>query len=248
MRGVSIVPAVFAACIVANFLLSPCCASPPTGEEAKAKHQFTPHGQLVDEMKDGEAFIHNMHKEADLLQDYTLVFETKTFKKHETVVEGGKLYFKKPKLMRLEETGEFNKGSVAVIGKDGKARAHSGGVTSFLTVTMSPDDKMLNAANGDRMEDSDFVSLATSLKDHLKRGNQSRVTEKPIQVEGFLEPVFVLEVFHPSDPKLVTKRIYVDPKTHLPIRWDDYDYKDPCLSIWKNVKTNVGLSDDLFKL
>ncbi len=30
------------------------------------------------------------------------------------------------------------------------------------------------------------------------------------------------------------------------MRWDDYDYKDPCLSTWKDVKTNIGLSDDLF--
>lgn len=238
--------------LVASSLLAvsvaPSIALPATSEEVKAKRNFTPHGQLVEEMKDGEAFIHNMHKEANQLNDYTLTFEMRTFKKHETVVEGGKLYFKKPKLMRLEETGEFQKGAVAVIGKDGKARAHPGGISKFVTLTLSPDNKMLNAANGDRLEDCDFVSLALMLKGHLERGAQSRVSAKPVTASGLTEPVHVLEVFRPNNPKDVIKRVYVDPKSHLPVRWDDYDYKDPCLSTWKDVKTNVGLADDLFKL
>jgi outer membrane lipoprotein-sorting protein len=223
-------------------------AAAPLGQEELYRQHFNPDVQMVDRPVDGESFITKMIEEAERLQDYSLVFETKTFKKSSTVVERGNLYFKKPKLMRLEETGEFNKGAVAVIGKDGKARAHSGGLTQFVTVTVSPDNKMLDAANGDRMEDSDFLSLARQLKERLKQGQVSRVNKEPDTIGGISESTFVLEVFHPNNPKLVLKRIYVDPKTKLPIRWDDYDYKYPCLSTWKNVKTNTGLSDDLFKL
>ena len=216
--------------------------------EELAKHNFNSQGPILESMKDGSAFIEKMEKEIAKLDDYSLVFETRTFKKDKTVVERGKLFFKKPKQMRIEEIGEYNKGSVAVIGKDGKARAHGGGLTSFLTVTTKPDDHMLDAANGDKMEDSDFASLARILQERLKSGQLCRVSEKPVQIEGVGELAYVLEIYHPNNPKAVLKRIYVHPETNLPLRWDDYDYKDPCLSIWKNVKANTGLADDLFKL
>jgi|GEM_PF-942886 len=38
--------------------------------------------------------------------------------------------------MRLEEIGDYKNGSVAVLGKDGKVRAHAGGMIKFVTVTM----------------------------------------------------------------------------------------------------------------
>lgn len=226
----------------------PVIAGPPESEAVLQRENFNPKGQLVEEMKEGSAFINEMCKAAEALNDYSLIFETKTFKKGSSVTEKGSLYFKKPKLMRIEELGEFNKGSVAVIGKDGKARAHGGGLASLVTLTMKPDDHMLDAANGDRMEDSDFISLTNILRERLKQGSAARVSDKPIVVSGLTEPTFVLEVFRPEDPKTVQKRVYVHPKTNLPVRWDDYDYKDPCLSTWKDVKTNIGLSDDLFKL
>lgn len=226
----------------------PAISAPVESADAKLKENFNPNVQLIESMKDGEAFINQMHKAAESLSDYSLVYETRIFKKGSTLVETGNLFFKKPKLMRVEETGEYSKGSVAVIGKDGKARAHSGGITSFITVTMDPEDKQLNSPNGDRMEDSDFASLARILKERLKGGARSRVTEKPVAVAGVPEPTYVVEVFLADKPNAVIKRIFVHPTTHLPVRWDDYDYKEPCLSLWKNVKTNVGLSDDLFKL
>lgn len=226
----------------------PAIGAPVESDEAKLRQNFNPHGQLIEPMKDGAAFIGEMYSDIEKLNDYQLVFETKTFKKNTTVIEAGNLYFKKPKLMRLEETGEFNKGSVAVIGKGGMARAHGGGIAGIVTLTLKPDDKMLDAANGDKMQDSDFLSLATILKEKLKSGISSRVTEKPVTVSGVSEPVYVLELFHANDPKLCLKRIFVHPKTNLPVRWDDYDYKDPCLSTWREVKTNIGLSDDLFNL
>jgi outer membrane lipoprotein-sorting protein len=209
---------------------------------------FTSKGPLVQPMKDGEVFIDTMYKNANQLNDYSMVFETTVFKKGSTVHERGNLYFKKPKLMRLEETGDYKKGSVAVLGKDGKVRAHSGGVLKLITVTMDPDDKQLNAANGDAMKGSDFVSLALSLKNKIKQGVKSRVSEKPLGVEGIGQPAYVLEMYYPSDPSLVLKRIYVDPSTYLPVRWDDYDYKNPCASVWRNVKTSIGLGDELFKM
>ncbi len=237
---------VVTSCMTAQ--LTPVLAAGPESAQTKESENFNPRGPLLEQMKDGESFINEMFKDTEKLNDYQLVFQTKTFKKGSTVVERGNLYVKKPKMMRLEETGEFNKGAIAVIGKDGKARARGGGLAGLITLTLKPDDKMLDAANGDRMEDSDFLSLVTLLKERLKQGNIARVSEKPVTVGGVGEPAYVLELYTAADPKLCLKRIFVHPRTNLPLRWDDYDYKDPCLSTWTNIKTNVGLSDDLFKL
>lgn len=225
-------------------------AAPPSDFDAK--------GPFQSEMVDGAWIIEKMIKEADSLKDYSLVFETKTFKGKETISERGKLSFKKPKLMRLEEIGDYKKGSLAVLGKDGMVRAHAGGLIKFVTLTMRPDDKQLDAANGDKMEDSDLASLANLLGRRLKEGNLSRVTAKPVTCNlgsgagsgsgSGSGSAYVLELFHKSNPTVCLKRVYVDPRTYLPLRWDDYDYKTPCTSKWFDVRTNIGLSDDLFKI
>lgn len=223
-------------------------AGAPVSPAARKSISFDPQGPLVEPMKEADAFIDNMGKEVERLNDYSLLFETKTFKSGSSITEAGKLYFKKPKMMRIEETGEFNKGSIAVIQKDGKARARGGGLTGLVVLTLKPDDKMLDAANGDKMEDSDLSSLVRILKERLKAGQIARVSEKPVTVAGVSEPAYILELFKASDPRTCLKRVWVHPSTFLPVRWDDYDYKDPCLSTWKDVKGNVGLSDELFKL
>lgn len=234
-----------AACI---WIAVPACfAGPAVSESARLAMKFDAQGPIVESMKDGAGFIETMGKEVEQLNDYSLQFETRSFKKTNSITEAGRLYFKKPKLMRIEETGEYNKGSIAVIQKDGKARARGGGLTGLVTLTLKPDDKMLDAANGDKMEDSDFASLVCVLKQRLQAGQLSRVSEKPVIV-GLAQPAYVLEIYKPSAPKQALKRIWVNPSTYLPVRWDDYDYKDPCLSTWKDVQSNVGLKDDLFKL
>ncbi len=235
------------ACLSVAFLLCSLALLPAWAKVYKVEN-FNQSGPMLPAMKDGQALIAAMCADAQKLNDYSLVFETITFKKGETISEKGNLFFKKPKLMRLEEIGDYKKGSVAVLGKDGKVRAHAGGLIKFVTLTMEPSDKQLDAANGDRMEDSDFVSLSNVLRDRLKQGQLARVSDKAVAAPGVSQPTLVLEIFKASDPKTVLKRVFVDPKTNLPVRWDDYDYKDPCSSTWMNVKTNIGISDNLFKM
>lgn len=233
---------------IAGIFSTPAFAGAPVSEAAKQSMNFNSQGPLVEQMKDGASFIETMGKEVERLNDYSLLFETKSFKKNSSITDAGKLFFKKPKMMRVEETGEFNKGSIAVITKDGRARAKGGGLSGLVVLTLKPSDKMLDAANGDKMEDSDFASLVRILKERIKSGQSARVSEKPVAGTGVAEASYVLEVFKPSEPKVCLKRVWVHPTSYLPVRWDDYDYKDPCMSTWKSVKSNIGLSDELFKL
>jgi outer membrane lipoprotein-sorting protein len=235
-------------CAGAIIFIAVVPANAGPGHSSATIVSFDSHGPFKDSMKDGQSLIGQMCRSAEALRDYSLIFETTTLKKGHSVSEKGKLYFKRPKLMRLEEIGDYNHGAVAVIGKDGKARAHAGGLIRFIVLSLNPTDKLLNAANGDRMIDSDFISLANLLRGRLKQGNGSRATAEPISVEAVKGKVYVLELFKPSAPEAVLKRIYIDPITYLPVRWDDYDYEYPCCSTWWDIKSNVGLSDELFSL
>jgi outer membrane lipoprotein-sorting protein len=237
-------------------LLAVCASAPAPAKQSAAgtppEHAktliFTANGPLIDKTVDGADFIEKLHQHTSALKDYSCEFEIVVYKKDSTVVEKGILYFKQPRLMRLEEKGDYKKGAVVVLGANGKARGHLGGAMKYFTMTLEPDSSWLVASNSYPMKDSDLMSLSAFLKNWLVQGIKSRVTEEPVTIEEIGQPVHVLEMYKSSDPKTVLKRIYIDPQTHLPIRWDDHDYENPSRSKWKNLKTNIELSEDLFKL
>lgn len=66
--------------------------------------------------------------------------------------------------------------------------------------------------------------------------------------ESMNTPTYVLELYHPEDPQQVAKRVFIDPQSYLPVRWEDYDLKHPSSSVWTKVRTNIGLNDNLFTL
>lgn len=209
---------------------------------------FTAAGPLVESMKDGSAFIDRLiHRTADL-RDYSTEFELTVFKKSSTVNEKGEYSFKKPNLIRMEETGDYKNGSVAVLGKDGKARGHFGGPLKFLKGTISPDSSELRAANGYPLKNSDFYSLASYLKKMLSEGCKSRVNEQPVLVDSLSHPVYVLEMYKSNETGKVQKRIFFEPASLLPLRWDDFDYAYPSMTFWRNVRINIGLSDNVFQM
>lgn len=214
----------------------------------KQPANFHVHGPMSEHMQDGSQTIESMYDKADQLKDYSCQFEITVFKKDTAVEERGNLHYKKPRMLRSEETGPYHNGAVVTLRKDGKARAHYGGALKFFTVTLSPEDQRLNASNGYPMKDSDFLSLAAFLKNWLAEGIKSRVTGQPVAVEAVDKPVLILEMYRQNEAQSVLKRIFLDPETHLPVRWDDFDYDFPSLSRWHNIKANIGLSEELFDL
>lgn len=215
----------------------------------KQQSNFSPRGPLVEPMRDARALIEQMHERALTISDYSLDFEMTVFKKTGgTVFEKGNFYYKKPGLIRLEETGDYKNGAVAVIGADGKARGHYGGAMRFVKLTLAPNAPELHAANGYPLNSADFLSLTVYLKRLLSEGDKARVSEHAQLVDGLPQPSLVLEIFRPGEPNLVIKRIFINPANDLPLRWDDYDYPSQSITVWKNVKINCGLSSRLFEI
>lgn len=195
---------------------------------------------------DGAEMIQDMTSAANDLKAYTFTYEMTVFKGKKTIFEKGNFYFQKPRLLRVEEVGEYKKGAVAVIGKDGKIRGHLGGALSPFTVTLSENSDQLLSANGYPMVDSDYSSMCKVIQSFLKQGMKSRVSDRPVAVDGHPEKVYVLEIYKGTD---LFKRSYVNSQSLLPVEWFDYvDGRLFARTVWKNLRITQNLSDDLFKL
>ncbi len=196
-------------------------------------------------------FIERMLKAANSYKDYVFEYEMTNYK-GKKLIEKGKFYFKKPRMMRLEEVGSFRKGSIAVMGSGGKIKAKPGGALSFMTVDLAPSSDYLRSANGYPMVDSDLSSLAQALKTFIEKDScVARVTENTVQsTSNAPSQVYMLEVYHGSNFEgEIFKRVAIDPKSMLPVEWWDYiDGKLSSHSIWNNFKGNVGLADDVFTI
>lgn len=203
------------------------------------------------DMVDGSGFIDKMIASADSYKNYSFDYSMKVFKDKKTIVEEGVFYFKqKPRMIRLEETGSFKKGSVAILGANGKVKAHMGGSMKMFVVELDPNSNMLRSANGFPMTDSDFSSLSAALKTYLKQGVTSQVTREAFDLKSENDRVFILELRKTKDPSKLWKRVAVSARTHLPVQWWDYDDDGNLWSHanWNDFKPNQQLADSLFNI
>lgn len=195
---------------------------------------------------DGVEIVQDMTAAARDLKAYTFTYEMTVYKGKKTIFEKGNFFFEKPRLLRVEEVGDYKKGAVAVIGKDGKIRGHLGGALSPFTLTLSENSDQLLSANGYPMVDSDYASMCKVIQGFLSQGMKSRVSDRPVNVDGRPEKVYVLEIYKGDN---LFKRSYVNAQSLLPVEW--FDYVNGQLfarTVWKNFKITPDLSDDLFKL
>ncbi len=198
------------------------------------------------EMIDGKAFVQDMLEAADRYNDYSFNYTMKVYKKSKPIVEEGVFTYKKPGLIRLEETGQYKKGAVAVLGPDGKVRAHLGGMLKSFVAELPADSGMLRSANGHPMVQSDFKSLAKALKEFSKDGVTTKVSKTPTTLEGKSESVYVLELYKDK----LWKKVHVNAKTKLPAEWWDYSDSGKLWSYatWNSVKANQGVADNFFNV
>jgi outer membrane lipoprotein-sorting protein len=202
-----------------------------------------------DRTVDGTTFLQDMTDAAAAMKSYSFEYDTTVFKGSKVVQQQGLFYFKQPRLLRVEMTGKYKHGAVAVMGRDGKVRGHLGGALSPFTMTVSPNSDLLLGVNGYPMVDSDFAGMCSAMRRFVQQGCKVKVTDAPVNVEGQPSRVYVLEFYRGPNNSELYKRAYIDPKTLLPVEWFDYqDGKLFARTIWKNVKQDVSIADALFQL
>lgn len=235
-------------CVMALSGISASDASARSKKELLGNAAGFSHETFANTMKDGKPLIDNWLKASDALNSYQFNYQMTCYKSSGTVTDTGNLFFKKKRLLRIEQTGGPKKGSVAVLQADGKVKAHTGGALKFFTATLSPDSNMLLSANDWPMVKSDFVSLAEAVEGYIKGGDYPKMTETPVQVPGRAEKVNVFELYKGGPTGSLFKRALFDPDTNLPVEW--WDYRDGTLwahSTWSNFKA-ANLTDQVFTI
>jgi len=198
--------------------------------------------------KDGAAFIDQWLKAAQSFEDYSFNYKQTVYKSNgSTITESGKLDFKRPHLLRIQELTGPKAGSVAVLQADGQVRGHMGGGLKFFVATLSPDSGMLKSINGWPMVKTDFISLAQAVQGYIKEGNPSKVSETPITVAD--HPNKVYDWYESRADGSPYKHALFDPTTMQPIEWWDYvQGKLFAHSTWTNFQPNQGLTDKTFTI
>jgi outer membrane lipoprotein-sorting protein len=197
----------------------------------------------------GDPFIGEMINRTKELNNYTCDYQMMVEKKPSAVKETGTMYFRRPRLMRVEVKSGPKKGALAVLAQDGKVHGHMGGLLKHFSGAVSPDSDFVRAINGFPMVGTDFFSLASYLKvEMLDKGDKSIVSTEPVATKHTPGPTYIVDMFRASaDGKQLLKRIYVDPQSFLPVYWEDYkDGKLWSVSSWSGLRTNQPLADNLF--
>jgi outer membrane lipoprotein-sorting protein len=200
------------------------------------------------EQADGNVFVDKWLAAANKFKDYSFNFAMTVCKDSgHKVNEKGTLYFKQPRMLRLEITSGPKSGSVAVLMKDGSVKAHMGGAMKFLSVSLAPDSNLLKSANGWPMVKSDFASLAEAVKGYIKEGCNGKVSANPVALEGYANKLYDWTLFKSGG--VIYKRALFDPSTMMPVEWWDYvDGKLYAHSVWTNFKPDPGLPDKTFTI
>ncbi len=205
--------------------------------------------------KDGSNIVSKMLAAANNINSYSCNYQMLVFKNNPPIKETGVMYFRKPRLYRVEVKEGPKKGSIAVLCADGKVHGHLGGWLKYFQSAVPPDSDLAKASNGFPMAGTDYISLAQYLTNMLKQGNNSLVSLSPITTAKTTMDTYVLDMYSGSDNKtgktepLLIKRVYINPQNYLPVDWEDYRKgKLWSESSWNGLQINSALPDDLFQL
>ncbi len=194
---------------------------------------------------DGGPMFQSLLERAQSLKGYLFESTLTTFKDGRTIKEIGKVYFKRPNLLRFEVVSGGNRsGAVVVRQADGSVKAKMGsGLFGAVKLSLSPTSRMLRTANGFNVLDSDFATL---IKSSLKSSAKMLATKAPTQYSSSGR-AYVLETYEPDGA--VSQRIAIDPEQKLPLEWSIF--KDGHISSvmrLSNIQIKPDISDDYFVL
>ncbi len=115
-----------------------------------------------------------------------------------------------------------------------------------MVMNLDPDSRMLVMANGTNITKSDLPQV---FEDILDRCHKNYTTKISFAKEESVDPgkIYIIDISDPNQQ--LWRRIYVSADQKTLLRIDGFaDGRLMSICWFKNLKSNVGLSDDLFKL
>jgi outer membrane lipoprotein-sorting protein len=173
------------------------------------------------------------------LKDYQCQVISTKYRTGTPKQDGHKYFFKKPHLIRLEVNIGNDKGAVAVFNKEGKVRAHAGGILSIIKITMEPNDKRLKDDDGSTFVESHLGGTIKDIEKAIASGKATIVAPQGDQ------KTYLIQVERPNRKDI----IFIDSQLLLPTAWDTYkDGKLSSKTEWKNLQVDVGIAEKLFSM
>jgi hypothetical protein len=197
---------------------------------------------------DGRLFFDSLVKTTEHFEDYQ--YDSNLTFADTNKTNGGLVFFKKEDLVKIiVKSNGVKNGSIVVRQPDGTIKAAGGPHLRFIKMTLTDDSRLLQLPNGYNAIKSDFLSLLLGIKQMLSEGGMVKVTSKPLMVDRLHQNVQILEVSSARAPSVLAARIFVDPRTNVPVEWEVF--RDGSLlstAYFNNFKANIGLKDDFFRL
>ncbi len=193
-----------------------------------------------------EAILSEFKSKWEAVKDYTCKMDTTVTKGKVTQRNVIAYAFKRPNLWRNEVLEGKDEGGAAALGRNGKVRAHGGGVLSVIKVTMDPEDKRLLDLRGARADEADFGSMVRLFEKRGEDWNTKRLPDETLRGR----PCFVIERSGKPNADGETRQVlYFDTQTMMlrasklyeGSRIVDDTYYD-------EVKLNANLDDSYFVL
>lgn len=224
-----------------------CAPSNAQNMSLSGHHSFTQNLVKGQSWKPGKPYLENVYRQILKYNDYIFVSSLTAQKKGKAVKNGGKFYYKKNNLVRIEVHSKGrNNGAVVVRRKDGVIRGAGGGMLKFMKMNLQHNSRMLVLPNGYNVVDSDYKSLVNGVRTKLKRGSVAKVTAKSVPCYKWSGSVKVVDIKKGAQ---LTDRILVNTSQSVPVEWNTYkNGKLSSITLFKNFKPNKGLPDKLFKM
>ncbi len=197
---------------------------------------------------DAAGMLKKLQSQFESWSDYSCLSEQKCFRQDKVTHSASRFFYKKGPAVRIEVIGGgFRDGSIVVRSKDGKVTGKGGPWMGGIQMGLDPDSRMLILPSGINVMKADFPELILRLQTQLAGGYSSRVSAAPVNQAELQKKVLVLEMMDQS--KVLKSRVFLSADELLPLRWDSFPSdKVKTITLFKDIKSNQGLKEELFKL
>ncbi len=158
-------------------------------------------------------------------------------------VQNQVLWYKRPGYMRIEQTGPFKKGAIVVIRPGESARVKPDGLLSFVTLSMKTDDPRLRGVTGDSAVTAGYDTIIRTALAASPAVTGYTITREAR--DG--QPVMVLE--SGAQGPVDRYRMIVDERQMVIVKLERYKAGRLLYDItWKDIRLDIELADELFRL
>jgi hypothetical protein len=156
--------------------------------------------------------------------------------------------FRKPDHIRIDMESPYAGMVLVYPGEDGKVTVKPGGFFGFMKLNLSPDSSLLNAAKGQRIDQTDMGLLIKNIEHSLtdRRHGEVKISEQDgqVRIEVLAEDHFLAGV-------LTLYHFFIDKTRWLPVEIREFAPTKGILKRevrFRNLKTSIGITESFFRI